>query len=541
MTSILGPYWMPWHRYKQDEEYIQRLDPAWILIHQPTARDIWTAQRLAPNAKIVLRSWDIDDSNGVRKQEMYSNPKDAAHKHLAMWKEKWGQLIDEAHKNNWTLDESRWYIQLVNEPDPAFVQQDVEYSLEAMRLVKGTSIRLVVVVSSVGTFSKPSENNVGWTLCEPLEGPINDGGHILGIHEYWQPEGPNYGQDGGNLAWRHHSIPLNVPILVCEAGANGYIYGRHSKTDDAGWGKFMNGAQYAAQVKEYIEGCDTRVKGVLLYGLDYGSDQWKSFHTGPAMEQLLAIKDARPQVPSPFAVHLPAIDAPPAEPQTQYVNAPAGLRLRTLPNADAAPISIASYGEKVDVVALSNDGQWAKVSYGGQGGWMYRAYLSDAKPQPQPTQPQQPSNEQDAFARCLAFVLVHEGGWADNPADPGGATMRGITIGTYTRWRLAHGQPVPTKDDLRNISDAEVNQIYRVGYWVASGADKLPWPLCLVVMDTAVNAGVGVAQQLLTQSNGNFLLYAGHLIKWYASIPGFENFGRAWMARRGDLLLEASK
>jgi lysozyme family protein len=32
------------------------------------------------------------------------------------------------------------------------------------------------------------------------------------------------------------------------------------------------------------------------------------------------------------------------------------------------------------------------------------------------------------FARALPLVLKHEGGWADHPRDPGGATMKGVTL-----------------------------------------------------------------------------------------------------------------
>lgn len=158
---------------------------------------------------------------------------------------------------------------------------------------------------------------------------------------------------------------------------------------------------------------------------------------------------------------------------------------------------------------------------------------------PTPVEPPEPQG--DTWQRCLAYVRRWEGGWADHPADPGGATNKGITIGTYTRWRQAHGQPDPTKDDLRAISDAEVNQIYFEWYWLASGADKLPWPLCLAHFDTAVNAGPGRAAEMLTKSGGNFLAYMGHLMIWYTQIPGFETFGRAWIRRRAEILLEAAK
>ena len=40
----------------------------------------------------------------------------------------------------------------------------------------------------------------------------------------------------------------------------------------------------------------------------------------------------------------------------------------------------------------------------------------------------------DAFDTCLAFTLRAEGGYVDNPADPGGATNMGITLATYREW-----------------------------------------------------------------------------------------------------------
>lgn len=147
----------------------------------------------------------------------------------------------------------------------------------------------------------------------------------------------------------------------------------------------------------------------------------------------------------------------------------------------------------------------------------------------------------DNFPRAMEFVKSWEGGYVDNPNDPGGATNKGITLATYTRWRQAHGQPVPTKDDLRAISDDEAYSIYREWYWQESGADKLPWPLALAHFDTAVNAGPGRAAEMLGKSNGDFLAYMGHLIDWYTRIPNFEHFGKAWIRRRADILIEASK
>ena len=89
------------------------------------------------------------------------------------------------------------------------------------------------------------------------------------------------------------------------------------------------------------------------------------------------------------------------------------------------------------------------------------------------------------FAKCLPEILKHEGGGADHPSDPGGATMKGITIGTYRQWK---GRTV-TKAELRAISDAEVAAIYKRNYWDKVRGDDLPAGLDLVAFDAAVNSG----------------------------------------------------
>ncbi|MET3924623.1 glycoside hydrolase family 108 protein [Devosia sp. 2618] len=92
------------------------------------------------------------------------------------------------------------------------------------------------------------------------------------------------------------------------------------------------------------------------------------------------------------------------------------------------------------------------------------------------------------FAQALGEVLKHEGGWADHPKDPGGATMKGVTLATYRRYR-----PGATKAQLRAITDAELQRIYREGYWDAVRGDDLPAGLDLAVFDFAVNSGPGRA------------------------------------------------
>jgi len=89
------------------------------------------------------------------------------------------------------------------------------------------------------------------------------------------------------------------------------------------------------------------------------------------------------------------------------------------------------------------------------------------------------------FHNALQKVLVHEGGWADHPIDPGGATMKGITLLTYRR---IFGND-KSKDNLRHIENNELELIYRSEYWDKCRCDDLPTGVDYAVFDAAVNSG----------------------------------------------------
>lgn len=94
------------------------------------------------------------------------------------------------------------------------------------------------------------------------------------------------------------------------------------------------------------------------------------------------------------------------------------------------------------------------------------------------------------FDQALPITLKFEGGWANNPRDPGGQTMKGVTQRVYDAYRAAHGLEPQTVHD---ISDDELRDIYYANYWQPAGCDNFPWPLDLAVFDFAVNSGVARA------------------------------------------------
>lgn len=93
------------------------------------------------------------------------------------------------------------------------------------------------------------------------------------------------------------------------------------------------------------------------------------------------------------------------------------------------------------------------------------------------------------FDICLEEVLRHEGGYADHPADPGGATNMGITRKTLARWRGVSPWWMLQKDEVRRLTRAEAARIYRSGYWERCRAGEMPPGLDLALFDFAVNSG----------------------------------------------------
>lgn len=105
----------------------------------------------------------------------------------------------------------------------------------------------------------------------------------------------------------------------------------------------------------------------------------------------------------------------------------------------------------------------------------------------------------DRFPHWLALVLVHEGGYVNHPADPGGATMKGVTQAVYDAWRRKAGKP---KQSVRHIAPDELEGIYRKDYWDKVSGDELPAGLDYAVFDFAVNSGITRASQYLQRLVG---------------------------------------
>jgi len=90
-----------------------------------------------------------------------------------------------------------------------------------------------------------------------------------------------------------------------------------------------------------------------------------------------------------------------------------------------------------------------------------------------------------SFEKALAFVLKWEGGYVNDPKDPGGETKYGISKRSWPDL------------DITNLTQEQAASIYHLQYWGKVPCHGLSEPLDLVVFDSAVNCGVRKAQDWL--------------------------------------------
>ncbi len=165
------------------------------------------------------------------------------------------------------------------------------------------------------------------------------------------------------------------------------------------------------------------------------------------------------------------------------------------------------------------------------------------------------------FDTSLVHVLEMEGGWTEDPHDPGGPTNQGITLGVFAAWKgltLDATNTAALKEELRRISPETVRAIYRKRYWEPSAAGAFSAGVALMQFDAAVNHGVGSAIRMLQEAGGATIdgeigpethaavarAGAGEIVTRYADIrkakyralPHFWRFGRGWL-RRADVTL----
>lgn len=154
------------------------------------------------------------------------------------------------------------------------------------------------------------------------------------------------------------------------------------------------------------------------------------------------------------------------------------------------------------------------------------------------------SSNERIFEEIIKFVLEHEGGFVDDPEDPGGATNFGISS--------VHNPDVNVED----LTKPQAIQIYKDRYWHEYQLDQLAPAWAMVMMDTVVNIGGERAVRMLQETVGTTVdgiigpqtlaaannqrnhysigMFCARRIQYYSGLRHWERFGMGWTRRTLD-------
>ena len=92
------------------------------------------------------------------------------------------------------------------------------------------------------------------------------------------------------------------------------------------------------------------------------------------------------------------------------------------------------------------------------------------------------------FEDIIEVVLEHEGGYVNDPKDPGGETNFGIA-------KRSHPDV-----DIANLTKDGAKEIYKEHYWVKNKVESLSEELRHIYFDMCVNQGRGTAVKILQRA-----------------------------------------
>lgn len=147
----------------------------------------------------------------------------------------------------------------------------------------------------------------------------------------------------------------------------------------------------------------------------------------------------------------------------------------------------------------------------------------------------------DVFERTIG----HEGGYVNNPKDPGGETNWGITKTTA----MANGYT----GSMKAMTREQAKEIYRKAFWQRTKCEQYNPILAFQLFDAAVNHGIGNAIRMLQRAVdvaddgliGQFtlaaiqaksiddvvILFNAERLNFYTKLSTFATFGKGWTNR----------
>lgn len=150
------------------------------------------------------------------------------------------------------------------------------------------------------------------------------------------------------------------------------------------------------------------------------------------------------------------------------------------------------------------------------------------------------------FDTAIERVLGHEGGYVNDPADPGGETNWGISRRSYPSL------------DIKNLTREDAKAIYKRDFWEPVASKVSDTALVYQMLDAAINHGMDNAIRFLQRAldvadDGHFgprsaaalvmsdikdvhLLFMAERLEFWTRLARFDRYGRGWVRRGAQQL-----
>lgn len=154
------------------------------------------------------------------------------------------------------------------------------------------------------------------------------------------------------------------------------------------------------------------------------------------------------------------------------------------------------------------------------------------------------------FDTAFDRLMGHEGGYVNNPADPGGETNWGISKRSYP------------DVDIKNLTRDQAKSIYRRDFWDRGQMEQFDPAIAYQTFDFAVNSGIETAIRKLQAAagvaddghigpvtvaaiknrgvNDMLMLLTAERIDYQAKLKNGDTFWRGWMRRNAENLRYAA-
>jgi len=147
----------------------------------------------------------------------------------------------------------------------------------------------------------------------------------------------------------------------------------------------------------------------------------------------------------------------------------------------------------------------------------------------------------NSFAIAINRLLGNEGGYVNDPADPGGATNWGISQRSYPSF------------DIASLTRDQAIAIYKSDFWDKIDGDAMPPGVGFQSLDFAVNSGIQTALRALQRAIGvaddgvfgpvslaalkaadpadTIMRLLAERLMFMTGLSGWASFGRGWARR----------